>query len=383
MIDDSSTRLTLSRREMLRSGTVASAVGIAGIAASTGSAIGAAHCDVSVDESGGGDHTTIQDGVDAASSGDTICVAAGTYEEAVTVDKDVTLEGANPAGGPNAAVVDGSVEVSASDATVASLEVAPTDTVVAGGLDPHGILVTGSISGVTVEGNVVEGLTADSTGASVTINGIQVWNDGPDLQSGTVIRGNVVRDMDNDGDPSVGWPNYGGAAAIKVQGVVEGTRVVDNTVDGVHSAGWTYGVVTTHTNNAPGISPKDTTVEGNTIEAVNDGSVYDVFDDPESAPYPGSAFAVDGDSLASEVTANFNNFLQTPIGAHNKDEEHSLDATCDFWGHPKGPDDELENVARPSVDGDVDDTPWNTRRIGRGRRPGNSCVGGERTDRRP
>lgn len=380
MTDELSTDRPLSRRTVLKQGALASAVGAVGLSGAAGP-VAAQDCDVVVDDDGGADYPTIQAAIDAASSGDTICVRAGTYPETVSVTKGVTVRGEHDPSGPDAAVVDGNVSVSADDATVSRLRVAPTTTFVAGGIDPYGILVTGTLSGVTVSGNVVAGMTADSTGGSVTINGIQVWNDGPNPQSGTVVRHNVVRDLDNDGDPGAGWPNYGGAAAIKVQGVVDGTAVVGNRVESVHSAGWAYGVVTTHTNNAPGISPTDTTVTGNTIAEVNDGSVYDVFDDPNSAPYPGSAFAIDGDSLASEATANRNNLLQTPNGALNKDGGNTLDAECNYWGHATGPhadDNEQGRGTAVAGAGEVDYRPWNTRRIGRGENPSASCVGGRR-----
>lgn len=363
----------VTRRTILRRGAVASAVGVASVTFGSG-AVAAQSCDHQVDDDGSADFTTIQAAVDAASAGDEICVHSGTYEEAISIDKAVTVRGVRDPDGTDAAVVDGSVSISASDATVSRLRVAPTTTYEPGGLDPHGILVSGEISDVTVSGNVVAGMTADASPGdkSVTMNGIQVWNEGSDPLAGAVIRNNTVRDMHNQGGS--GWPNYGGAAAIKVQGVVDDTDVVGNTVESVHSAGWTYGVVTTHTGNAPGVSPTNTTVERNTIREVNDGSIYDVFDDPGAAPYPGSAFGIDGDSLASEATANLNNFLETPIGAQNKDDAHTLDAECNYWGHASGPEEAGGKGA--TVLGDVEYTPWNTRQIGRGKHPGKSCVGG-------
>ncbi len=52
-----------------------------------------------VDQSGGGDFLTVQEGVDAAVNGDTIQVMAGFYEERVVVDgKCLTFEGSGPSG---------------------------------------------------------------------------------------------------------------------------------------------------------------------------------------------------------------------------------------------------------------------------------------------
>lgn len=370
----------IDRRTVLK-GLSAAGAGAVGLTAGTGT-VAADHCTTVVDDDGGADYASIQTAIDNASNGDVVCVESGTYDETIGVDRGITLTGKPDPDGPDPAVVDGSIEVSASDATVERLNVAPSTTFVAGGLDPHGILVSGDLSGVTVRGNVVDGMNADSTGGSVTINGVQVWNDGPGPLTGTVVENNVVRGMDNEGDPSAGWPNYGGAAAIKIQGVVNGTAVTGNTVESIHSAGWTYGVVTTHTANAPGVSPAATTVARNTIREVNDGSVYDVFDDPLRAPYPGSAFAVDGDSLASEADATFNNFLDTPNGAQNKDTANTLDATCNYWDHATGPDVAGNHPGKGvGILGAVDYRPWNVRRIGRGQNPEHSCVGGRENDR--
>lgn len=56
-----------------------------------------------VDANGGGDHTTIQAAIDAANEGDTILVLAGDYNETVTIDKQVTLLGAQTGVDPTAA----------------------------------------------------------------------------------------------------------------------------------------------------------------------------------------------------------------------------------------------------------------------------------------
>jgi len=62
----------------------------AGIA---GSRLLAADGAIVVDQSGGGDFTTIAEAVDMAQDGDTILVRPGTYDEAVVITRDITLAG--------------------------------------------------------------------------------------------------------------------------------------------------------------------------------------------------------------------------------------------------------------------------------------------------
>ena len=50
-------------------------------------------CQVTVGQGGGVDETTVQDGVDAASPGETVCVEPGTYTEQVIITNDVNVRG--------------------------------------------------------------------------------------------------------------------------------------------------------------------------------------------------------------------------------------------------------------------------------------------------
>lgn len=80
------------------------------------------------------------------------------------------------------------------------------------------------------------------------------------------------------------------------------------------------------------------------------------------------------------VTVTLNNITGNDVGIDNTGGGEELTATCNYWGHPSGPehdDNPKKNPKGDAVQGDVDFQPWNTRRIGRGQNPENSCVGGK------
>ena len=92
------------------------------------------------------DYTTIQAAVDAASSGNTISVAAGTYTESVSIDKSVTIMGA----GADQTYVESTgspvMTVSADDVTIQDLEITD-DTQLVEGIR----VISPASSGLTVD----------------------------------------------------------------------------------------------------------------------------------------------------------------------------------------------------------------------------------------
>ncbi|MBX4200189.1 right-handed parallel beta-helix repeat-containing protein [Candidatus Parcubacteria bacterium] len=113
---------------------------------------------VNLDDSGGnvvvrqtGAHySTIQAAIDAASSGDTIDVGAGTYNENVVVSKPITLNGA----GSGTTVINGGTQDSAIRTTADSNVTVQGFTLSGGaGIHPYGIYNGSDITGLTVTNN--------------------------------------------------------------------------------------------------------------------------------------------------------------------------------------------------------------------------------------
>lgn len=362
---------------VVNSNTDSSSASPTAAANAPGGANGSGQCDAAVNPGG-----SIQDAVDAASSGDVICVKPGTYSQTPTVNKDVTLRGGNAPQSSNPAEVDGWIEVTGVGATVERINVAPTTTYVPSNWSrpgsPFGILVTAS--DVSVKNNVVEGLTGDAAAdrkQTISLNGIQVFGgDASNPLTGVVIAENVVGDLHNQG--ASGWSDLGGATALKVQGEVTEAYVRGNEVSNVHSAGWTWGLVLTPSGGPQG-PPSGVVAKGNSFDKINEGAVYDVFADVGAAPYPGNAFGIDeSDSGADDGNANGvdlqgNNFLEVPVGTVNKDTDETLDASCNYWGTVDGADDAIDADKSSAAAGEETTTePWSVGRDGKGA----SCVGG-------
>ena len=157
-------------------------------------------CDIVVPD----DYGTIQDAVDNADSGDTICIEQDTHEEDVTVDEEVTLRGRNSPNSNNPAEVDGgiSVEPAGEGTTIRRLRITATETFEGGTFpDPFGVRV--KASDVLVENNVIEDFEADLSngGESFTLHGVQIFGASGENVSDVTVRDNVIRGYESDGIP--------------------------------------------------------------------------------------------------------------------------------------------------------------------------------------
>lgn len=139
-------------------------------------------CDVDVAtiDTAGIEATTINGGVEIATAGQTVCVAPGTYEETVLLNKDVTLAST---GGAGVTTITGGVNISASGATVTGFEINPGSF-----LGTNAALyVNGSLSNILLSYNDIDGLDeALSRGIETTIGS---------SYSNVVISNNVIHDL--------------------------------------------------------------------------------------------------------------------------------------------------------------------------------------------
>ncbi|MDQ2082873.1 VCBS domain-containing protein, partial [Xanthobacteraceae bacterium Astr-EGSB] len=195
---------------------------------------------------------SLQAAIDAAEAGDTIMIAAGTYTENVTVDKDVTIFGANAgiaSDGERGAesILNGGFQITADGVTIDGMEI------VGGRLDygsqRSGVFINGAQSDVTIANNIIDAGSsaeadlrgilstygANTVNLQVTGNAVTGWASGMYLNPGvsaSAILGNSFDDNGNHinvDDPdslTIAGNTFGASVGAKI-----GVGAMDATVD--------------------------------------------------------------------------------------------------------------------------------------------------------
>jgi len=266
-------------------------------------------CDITVD---GTTYSTIQAGVDAATSGQTVCVDPGTYTEDVNVNKDITLAATVGPDATNTVIIDGGVHTSADGATITGFKIQNGRT---SSGDKVGISVYNANTEVTY--NIIENI--DSPVAGRATHGIHVYNAG----SNVLISNNLIRNIDNN--------DNGGSYGVMVQADSDDVTINYNTFENIEGK-WVGGISASPSGSVTGL------VENLVIK-------YNEFSDFTGNSYDSVAFYVDSlsgapsDGIpdpvidATEITFNRNNIANSvEIDLGNKDTVHTLSAYNNWYG---------------------------------------------------
>ena len=308
---------------------------------------------------------TIQHAVTAVSSGGTVHVAAGTYDENVHLTQPVTLLGANAgvsgtSGTRGAESIistsnagssqDLTVQVSSLGVTVSGFTIqqtAPTtcatcaafgvqvdptatgatvtDDIITGmsstqtaptkGGNPIGVDISGNGGGtpdnVTVSNNLIEHVSALGT-QHISALGIEVGDSTvTHVGTGLVISGNHIT-----GVSSAAWGAYG----IILNRPTSGSQIVGNTIDTISGGGWAHAI---------GLegNTASATITNNAISGVSAGSTdsVDVFTD-----------TTNNSGVSSTVLAH-NSFGGGTSGGIGSSSTGTLTAANNWWGCATGP----------------------------------------------
>ena len=194
------------------------------------------------------DEVEIQDAIDAATSGDTICVEAGTYSELIDTDgKDLTIEGVD---GSASTTIDGD-----GDGRVVSIqggeEVTLTALTITGGDDNDGAGIYLYSSSLFLDDVVVSANECDSAS---NCSGVALYAYGSELSASEV---------EFSSNSAAGSTVYGVVALLSTNAEFEDVSIDDNTIEGSSSA-WGSALYLDASSNGDWVGG---TVSGNTTDA--------------------------------------------------------------------------------------------------------------------
>jgi len=325
---------------------------------------------VNPDGNGNGTARTIQEGIDMVGDGGRVMVLPGTYEEALVIDKRLTLEAVGAESGP--------VVVAPTTAPVAVITVVTEEAVAIRGLTIQGgtigIRFNGVAANLTVERTLVRGLTSGALGGITS-----VWAAPPGAGPARL----VVRDSRIEGDavrPSSGISAQGDVDVVLERNIVRrtatrciniafgATAFVTTTADVMHNdldeCGIASGIAVT--TNGPKTGVRTANVVGNIIrnsggELVRNGIYYEGFAgriehnsivgvvlpsaNPNQENLAGCCVVVPAGIFVgtfraapnANVTVQFNDVTGNAFAGLRVQQATSVTATCTWWGAASGP----------------------------------------------
>ena len=324
---------------------------------------------------------TIQAAINAASSEDTINVAAGTYYEDIQINKSLTIDGA----GPDATILNGNsatenyymVSIEADNVTVENLAI--TNPLYTGTSDASGILTAnagaksnlhishvkihdiGTLTRTDPSGNGTYGINSGPVNG-MEIDNTEIYNIGTgnpnSLAFGILLWGNSTTETANNvniHDNNIhNIQNIGNTGGIDAGGDASDITINQNIVTGPFSA---YGGIRTS-----GSMDGFATITNNTVTGASSAGI--ILCNPFTQTVTGNT--VSGAMVGIQVNAtsttaptiNFNRILGNTMGLNNLS-SNVVDATSNWWGAISGPG-IVGSGTGDNVSTHVDYKPWCT-----------------------
>jgi hypothetical protein len=317
----------------------------------------------------------IQRGIGAASAGNTINVAAGSYTENPNISKALTFKGPNFGIDPNTgtrvaeAVIQGEVTIAANNVTVDGFKITNPS-------GKHGITAQNQ-SGVHIANNIVDGVGSSDVTTTGTNYGIAVVSTSAavdDVRITDNLVTNVVGgDFKSANAIALGWSTgtFDITNVLIQDNVI--TDITSSTLDFAAGGRGAYGIILNHARGnsgntgrtvAPQILDNDISdleglwahgigLEGNTPNALVRGNAIDHLIDHKSPADPDAAAVMVEDNLsANTVDIDHNIFTNVLLGVRNAT-ALAVDAEANWWGDTD-PSDNILNTGG----GSIDYTPW-------------------------
>ncbi|MDD4923415.1 MAG: right-handed parallel beta-helix repeat-containing protein [Dehalococcoidales bacterium] len=330
---------------------------------------------------GDNSYASIQAAIDDATAGDTINVAAGTYDENITVDKSLTINGA----GAGDTIIDGGgsgvvVLITAGNVTFQGFNVTGSGN----NIQAHAGIVLQGVTGCTIENNTVSNNAANGIALAISSNNIIRNNTTNNNVAWGIV---VVNPGTNDGEATAmastgntfegNTSNDNGAEGIYLDKRCNNNSVIDNTLSGnsgngihlyeSHGNTITGNIITDNVGSGIYIKSHDNNVSENTITGNNTGNSSEHAGIYLKSGWIDHKSHVDGNQLLAEnnsinhnnISGNNNAGVFYLENEYTYDDDLVIDATLNWWGDASGP----AHASNPDGNGDgisdnVDYEPW-------------------------